>query len=167
MKHIIPTAEPFFFPGNSTGCLLVHGFTGTPKEMRWLGEFLAEQGYSVLAVRLAGHATRPEDMIRSHYQDWLASIEDGWNLLSGVSQQIFLIGLSMGGVLSLLSSTRLPAAGVVAMSTPYRLQRDWRLNFIRQIAWFMPYLRKSSHPDGGWFDHEALKEHVSDRKSVV
>jgi len=45
---IIPTAEPFFLPGNRVGCLLVHGFTGAPKEMRWMGEFLNQQGYTVL-----------------------------------------------------------------------------------------------------------------------
>jgi len=41
---IIPTAEPFYFPGNKIGCLLVHGFTGTPKEMRWMGEYLGSSG---------------------------------------------------------------------------------------------------------------------------
>ena len=29
--------EPFYFPGNKTGCLLIHGFTGSPGEMRPLG----------------------------------------------------------------------------------------------------------------------------------
>ncbi|MBI1854527.1 MAG: carboxylesterase, partial [Chloroflexi bacterium] len=67
MTQIIPTAEPFFLPGSKTGCLLIHGFTGAPKEMRWMGEYLADKGYSVLGVRLAGHATRPEDMIRSNW----------------------------------------------------------------------------------------------------
>ena len=63
-KLTIPTAEPFFFPGEkSTGVLLTHGFTGAPKEMRWMGEYLnREHGYPCLGVRLAGHATRPEDM---------------------------------------------------------------------------------------------------------
>jgi len=44
---LIPTAEPFFYPGNETGCLLIHGFTGAPKEMRWLGEYLTGKGYNV------------------------------------------------------------------------------------------------------------------------
>ncbi|MCE7861299.1 MAG: carboxylesterase, partial [Chloroflexi bacterium CFX2] len=60
---IIETAEPFLLPGNRTGILLIHGFTGTPKEMRWMGDYLNEFGYSCLGIRLAGHATTPEDMI--------------------------------------------------------------------------------------------------------
>ena len=73
MANIIPSAEPFFFPGSKTGILLIHGFTGTPKEMRWMGEYLHQkQHLTVLGIRLSGHATQPEDMLRSSYTDWLA-----------------------------------------------------------------------------------------------
>jgi len=167
MSQIIPTAEPFFFPGKSRsapGCLLIHGFTGAPKEMRWMGEYLARRGFSVLGVRLTGHATRPEDMIRSRYTDWIASVEDGYHLLRGAAERIFLIGLSMGGGLSLLMSTRLDVAGVVAMSTPYKLPDDPRLRFIRQIAWFvrcMPKNEKGAPPDKGWFETDSWEQHVA------
>ena len=54
---ILQGAEPFFLPGSGkSGVLLIHGFTGTPAEMVLLGEYLQQQGYSVLAVRLCGHA---------------------------------------------------------------------------------------------------------------
>ena len=120
---IIPSAEPFYFPGNKTGCLLVHGFTGAPKEMRWMGEYLAEEGFSVLGVRLAGHATKPEDMIRTRYTDWMHSVEDGYHLLKGTVDRVFLIGLSMGGALSLLMASKLDVSGVFVMSAPYGLDR--------------------------------------------
>ena len=100
----LPNAEPFFYPGGQTGCLLVHGFTGAPHEMHGLGKHLSGAGYSVLGVRLSGHGTDPKDMIRSRWRDWLASVEDGWNLLSGCTERIVVIGLSMGGVLSLTFS---------------------------------------------------------------
>ncbi len=162
MTQIIPTAEPFFFPGNRTGCLLIHGFTGAPKEMRWMGEYLADKGFSVLGVRLSGHATKPEDMIRSNWTDWTASVEDGFHLLRGCADRIYLIGLSMGAVLSLLMSTYLKVNGVVAMSTPYKLVDDWRLNYIDPLSKFQPYLPKGNYPLGtGWFDQEAWKGHVS------
>ncbi|NOY97977.1 MAG: alpha/beta fold hydrolase [Chloroflexi bacterium] len=163
MPQIIPTAEPFFFPGkpDAPGCLLVHGFTGAPKEMRWMGEYLAGQGFSALGVRLAGHATRPEDMIRTRYTDWMDSVEDGYHLLRGATDRIFLVGLSMGGILALLMSTRLDVAGVVAMSTPYQLA-DPRVKLAKLISPFFRYLPKTKEPPGStWFDKEAWREHVS------
>ena len=155
---IIPTAEPFFFPGGEIGCLLVHGFTGAPKEMRWMGEYLAEQGHTVLGIRLAGHATRPEDLIRTRWGDWLASVEDGWQILGGATTQIFVIGLSMGGVLSLLLASRFPVKGVVAMATPYKLPPDPRLPFLRWLHWFKPWIAGGA---SDWHDLEAEKVHIS------
>jgi carboxylesterase len=154
---IIPTAEPFFFPGNKTGCLLVHGFTGAPKEMRWMGENLSSLGYSVLGVRLAGHATKPEDMMRMQWQDWIASVEDGYYLLKGYVDQIFIIGLSMGGVLSLIFSAQFPVSGVVSMSTPYALPDDPRLPYIRILALLVPKMRKGP-PD--WHNPDAAEDHI-------
>ncbi len=127
-----------------------------------MGDYLNEQGYTCLGIRLAGHATNPEDMIRSHWTDWTASVEDGFHLLSGSVDRIFLAGLSMGGVLSLLMSTRLDVAGVVAMSTPYKLPDDPRLRHIEWISKIVSYMPKSDEePGASWFDKEAFKEHVS------
>jgi carboxylesterase len=164
MTQIIPTAEPFFFLGDRSkpACLLVHGFTGAPKEMHWMGEYLNEQGFTCLGVRLSGHATDPEDMIRSLYTDWTASVEDGYQLLRGVSDNIFLVGLSMGGVLSLLMSKRLSVKGVVAMSTPYKLPDDPRLRHIEWISKIVTYMPKSNEAPGtNWVDKEAWKDHIS------
>lgn len=162
---IIPTAEPFYFPGKETqpACLLIHGFTGTPKEMRWMGEYLnQEHGCHVLGIRLAGHAIKPEYMIRARYTDWMASVEDGYHLLRNVSGRIYLVGLSMGGILSLLMSTRLDVVGAIAMSTPYRLPYDypaWVMRLLSRIIRFQPEAK--DEPGSGWFDKAAYAEHVS------
>jgi carboxylesterase len=154
---IIPTAEPFFFPGNRIGCLLIHGYTGAPKEMRWMGEYLGNLGYTVLGVRLAGHATQPEDMSRMRWQDWVTSVEDGYYMLKGWVDQVFVVGLSMGGILSLLFASQHPVSGVVAMSTPYALPDDPRLPFIRIISVFIPNVKQGP---SDWQNPEAAKDHV-------
>jgi carboxylesterase len=162
--QIIETAEPFFFPGDPTkpACLLIHGFTGVPKEMRLLGEYLNGQGYTCLGIRLTGHATTPEDMIRSRYTDWMASVEDGYHLLRGVSRDIILIGLSMGGALSLLMSTKLKVMGAVAMSTPFGLPRDYPAWFLRVASTVMKFNPKGKDtPGSSWFDKDAYREQIS------
>ena len=158
---IIPTAEPFFFPGKKISCLLVHGFTSAPKEMRWMGEYLAEQGFSVLGVRLAGHATNPEEMIRTRYIDWMHSVEDGYHLLKGIADKVVLVGISMGGALSLLMASKLNVAGVFAMSTPYKLT-DSRIKLAKYLSLFIKYMPKSDdEPGSGWLDKESWKDHIS------
>jgi carboxylesterase len=154
---IIPTAEPFFFPGGPIGVLLVHGFTGSPKEMRWMGEYLARGGYSVLGVRLAGHATDPDDLLRVSWQDWLSSVEDGYHLLKGVSKDIVVAGLSMGGVLTLLFAANFQVSGLIAMSTPYELPPDPRMRFLPLLWRFMPTFPKGK-PD--WQDPKPAEDHV-------
>jgi carboxylesterase len=164
MPQTIPTAEPFFLPGDPAkpACLLIHGFTGTPKEMRWMGEYLHQQGFTCLGIRLSGHATRPKDMIRSRWTDWTASVEDGYNLLRGVTERVFLVGLSMGGALSLLMSTRLDVAGVFVMSTPYDLPAKHPAWQIRLLSLFKSYIRKSREaPGASWFDKAAFAGHIS------
>jgi len=164
MPQIIPTAEPFLLLGEPSkpACLLIHGFTSSPKEMRWLGEFLNSHGYTCLGIRLTGHATDPQDMIRSNWADWTASVEDGYQLLRCLNHRVILIGLSMGGVLSLLMATRLDVVGVVAMSTPYKLPDDPRLRHIDLIAKTVHFMPKGDKaPGDGWFDKEAWQGHVS------
>lgn len=127
-----------------------------------MGEYLNREGYTCLGIRLAGHATTPEDMIASNWTDWVASVEDGFHLLRGLTDRIFLAGLSMGGILSLLMSTRLEIQGVVAMSTPYKLPDDPRLRHVDWIAKMIPYMPKSDEePGASWFDKEAWRDHVS------
>ncbi|MBN2502196.1 MAG: alpha/beta fold hydrolase [Anaerolineales bacterium] len=159
--QIIPTAEPFFFPGNRTGCLLVHGFTGAPKEMRPMGEYLNAQGYSVLGVRLFGHATAIADMKRARWRDWVACVEDGWHMLADSTDQIFIMGLSMGAALSLYAASLFPAAGIVAMAAPYDtpvegLERAL-LPVGKYYALLNPYRAKGPE---NWFNPERQPGHI-------
>jgi carboxylesterase len=162
--QIIPTAEPFLLLGEASkpACLLIHGFTGAPKEMRWMGEYLHQRGYTCLGVRLAGHATDPEDMVRARWTDWTASVEDGYQFLRGVTENIFLAGLSMGGVLALLMSTRLNVRGVVSMSAPARLPKEYPIWLLQLLSLFIKYQPKTSDgPGSGWFDQTIWQDHIS------
>ncbi len=154
-------AEPFYLPGGDIGCLLLHGFTGTPFEMRWLGDQLANHGYSVHAPRLFAHATQVKDIVRARWKDWVASAEDGYHLLNDVCSQIIVMGLSMGGVLSLYVSSYLPVTGVVAMSTPYDMPYQLAKRFRRilpSLSLVWRYRTKRGRSD--WHDSEAAESHL-------
>lgn len=140
---IIPSAEPFLLNAGKTGCVLVHGFTGAPKEMRLMGEALQSKDISVLGVRLAGHATQPEDLKRTLWRDWLASVEDGIHMLSDICDKVFIAGLSLGGILALVAASRYQQLkGAIAIATPYNLGNDWRLKFARPLSLVIPRIEK-------------------------
>lgn len=135
-----------------------------------MGEYLHRQGYTCLGIRLAGHATRAEDMVRSRWTDWTSSVEDGYNILCSLTGDIFLVGLSMGGILSLLMSTRLAprVKGVIAMSTPSRLPADYPTWFIEFMSRFIKYRPKTNEaPGSGWFDKTAYQEHIAYSRNPV
>ncbi len=141
MTNVMRGAEPFYIRGNSVGCLLTHGFTGTPKEVRGIGELLAADGYTVMGVQLAGHGTRPEDMRRTRWSDWFGSVIAGYRQLRAECDQVIVVGFSMGGTLSLLLAAWERVDGVVALSTPYSLM-DWRLRVLLPFQRLIPYSPK-------------------------
>lgn len=111
-------AEPFFLPGGRHGVLLIHGFTGLPAELRLMGEYLNERGFTVLAIRLAGHGTTVEDLSRMEHEDWMDSVRDGFSILSGACERISVVGHSMGAVFALLLSMEAEIAHVVSLGAP-------------------------------------------------
>jgi carboxylesterase len=119
--------EPFLWPAGPLGCLLLHGFTSTPYEMRFLGERLAGAGHTVAAVRLAGHGTIPEDLERSGWRDWYRSAEAGAGDLAAHCTRIVAVGLSMGALLALQLAYDRPAqvGGLVLLSTALQLSNRW------------------------------------------
>lgn len=109
MTTSLPGAEPFFFEGSRTGCLVSHGFTGTTQSMRFLGEYLArEGGLTVIGPRLKGHGTAPEDMAQSTAAEWIHDLEAAMETLRERCDRIFVTGLSMGGTLTLYMAAMHP-----------------------------------------------------------
>lgn len=105
---VIRGAESFFFKGSSTGVLICHGFGGTPQSIRALGEQFASKGFTVFGLRLKGHGTHYEDLERSTYLDWIKSIEDAFEFLKKQVREVFVIGQSMGGTLTLYLASKHP-----------------------------------------------------------
>lgn len=135
--------ESFFFKGSKkTAVLLIHGFTGTPSEMRPLGSYLHEKGYTVSAPLLAGHGKTPEALETTRKEDWIKSASDAYFELSRKYDRVFVGGLSMGGLIALHLAARLPVSGVVAMCAPIYTV-DTRLRFVRFLYRIRPYQKTS------------------------
>lgn len=131
---IIEGAEPFFMPAGEHGVLLVHGFTGMPTEMVLLADALRDAGFTVLAVRLCGHGTSPEDMQRTNAADWYDSVLDGYAILSGFCKRISVIGHSMGGLLALKLAAHKRVEKIVTLGAPIFIDESRHLGYIPSRA---------------------------------
>ena len=109
--------EPYFFAGNSTGCLVLHGFGGSPRETHALGKHLASTGFTVSGARLAGHGCTPSDFHSSRSEAWLHSAQSALEELSAICSRVVIVGFSLGGGLGLQIASRQRCAGLVTMSS--------------------------------------------------
>lgn len=134
--------EPFHFLGNSVGCLLIHGFTGSPSEMRFLGERLCKAGYTVLGIRLSGHGSTPEDMAKTRWENWVDDAQAGVRQLRKRCQTVVGIGFSMGGLIALHLATEGLLDGLITMNAPMVLQ-DRKTRFAGLFKIFREYAEKS------------------------
>jgi carboxylesterase len=116
---LMPGAEAFRHEGGRTGVLLCHGFTGSPQSLRpWAG-YLAEAGLSVSLPRLPGHGTTWQEMARTRWEDWFAEVNRAFEELRSWSDEIFIMGLSMGGCLALrLAELHGPAVSGLVLVNP-------------------------------------------------
>jgi carboxylesterase len=135
--------------------LLIHGFTGSPPELLPLGEYLANQGYAVMAPLLAGHGTCVEDLNRTGWKDWLRSALTGLEQLrTEPINRIYIIGLSMGGLLGLMLAAQsetwvvrkgngpvVPVVGVATINSPVFMKSP-KARFSSWLKWLIPYSPK-------------------------
>ncbi len=106
------------------GVVLVHGFLSTPAQLRQLGRRLADLGHPVLGVRLKGHGTSPWDLRDRNWQEWLASVKRGFEIMALFGHDVLVAGFATGASLALqLAATRPRGlAGIVAVSAPLRFR---------------------------------------------
>ena len=133
--------EPFFFSGNSTGVLLIHGFTGSPSELRFLGERLAAEGWTILAVRLSGHGSTPEELAKTSWEDWVQDAEEGVKQLRLTCERVVGVGFSMGGLITLHMAAKGLLNGMITINAPMVLQ-DWGARLARFYKPFLEYVNK-------------------------
>lgn len=138
-----PLAGPFRHEGsNGEAAVLVHGFTGVPAHFRPMGQVLADAGYTVIAPLLAGHGTSIEDLAETGREHWIESVRDAHRSVEGVHDRVHFVGLSMGGLISILVAAEVGAATVSTINSPI-VFRDKKAHLARLLHPFRPIVRWS------------------------
>jgi carboxylesterase len=139
------------------GVLLVHGFTASPWEMRSFGAALAAEGYLALGVRLPGHGTTPEDLVHRRYEEWLAAVARGYDLLAERGLRCYGVGMSTGALLLLALSASRQLQGMVLLA-PFLTMR----HTLAPVTVLLRFFRRFQHRD----IEESLADYYYDRRPV-
>jgi carboxylesterase len=100
------------------GCLVIHGFGGSAKEVAPLIETLEEKGILTQCPSLSGHTGRKEDLKTVTYHDWIASAEKSLKLLKKECNEVFIAGFSMGGLIGIQLAQHYDVCGLIIINTP-------------------------------------------------
>jgi esterase/lipase len=98
------------------GCLLIHGFTGSPYEVEPVARHFADRGWRIESPVLAGHEGHALSLNQVTWQDWVRSAEEVLQDMLLTCERVYVIGFSMGGLIAAHLSARYPIDKLVLLS---------------------------------------------------
>lgn len=149
-RHLVN--QPFYFEGiNGKAVLLIHGWSSVPYEVRRLGKYLNENGYTVSGPMLSGHGTVPKDLENIKWTDWLEDIRNEYLKLKEKNEKVYVCGTSIGGNLTVMLASKYPdISGLILMATPYKIRlENLSLLFAKILSLFKKYNKKFYPPTFG------------------
>lgn len=140
--------QPFHFKGtNGKAVLLIHGWTTTPYELRRLGVFLNENGYTACGPLLRGHGTVYTDLEGIKWGDWLSDLEMAYEELKKDHDKIYIAGTSIGACLAAQLAKKHPeVSGLILMAMPYKVRMERTVRFLAWVSSFFQKYKKKFYP---------------------
>ena len=143
--------------GTETGsvALCLHGLTGTPYEVRPVAEALVSRGVRAVGIWMAGHNGTVDDLAATRHEEWVELARTELASLRAEHECVYLVGVSLGGLVSLRLAETERIEGIVTVGAPLQLAPP--------IPLLIPLLRliRKSRPKkpSGLADPEALARH--------
>lgn len=144
-EHPELDGRTFFLEGNHLGVLLIHGFTATTVEVRWLADYLHKKGFTVSAPLLPGHGTTPNDLNKRKYSEWIKCVEEAFDSLKKTCSTVIIGGESMGAVLSLYLAEKHPEIKALLLYSP--AIKISTLKFSKYLKYLRPIIQKNNYDD--------------------
>lgn len=140
------------------GVLLVHGLNGGRSDMAELETVLQERGWLTNNMLLPGHGTRVGDLIPIGWEEWTQAVQQELRDLKQRCDVVFLVGLSLGGALSLHVAAHEEVTGIVTMCAPLHMHALTRhaVRIIKHVTPLLPTIREDVR------DPEARRRYTRD-----
>lgn len=144
MKQLFSPVEKH---GKPPAVLLIHGFGGSPHDLRPLIDVLQEKNIAFSAILLSGHGTAPEDMQQIKEGQWNKEVQDAFDAIYEKYKRVYVVGFSMGGAIAVELATKRFVEKLVLISPCFKVRTKWY--YLRSPEWwvekikrFIPFVRK-------------------------
>jgi carboxylesterase len=152
-----PEHQPFTIGAANPAALLIHGFAGTPAEMRPLANELELRAIGSTGILLPGFGPAIATLGQTRRGAWLDSAREAWQSLRSRSDQAVLIGYSMGGSVALqLASQASPDA--LVLIAPFSRIDSWLFRLLPLVKHVAPDWRPVQDAD---FDDPEVREQLA------
>jgi len=143
ITRVIPEARPFRTDpaGAKEAVLLLHGFTGIPRELALVGAALSNSGFAVLAPRYPGHGTDRADFLATGAEDWVRRAVDSYLDLRSEYETVHVLGHSMGGLIATIVAASFNVPRLVLLAPAFKFSNAG-VALSPMIAPFKSVLRK-------------------------
>lgn len=122
--------EPFIINGGTPAAVLIHGFPGTPAEMRPIAKILNDGGWTVSGILLPGMGSQIGTLYSTDYHQWISAAQSAIRSLKEMHKPLLVIGYSLGGAVAINAASQNNADGLVLLA-PF-----WRIgNFSQNLLW--------------------------------
>lgn len=155
------TSTPWLVPGRAPAWLALHGYCGTPEEMRLVVEVATSGGFQVEAPVLPGHCTHARDLAPLGFDDWYEGVRASF-LRAAERGPVLVVGLSLGSLLGTRLALDYPdrVLGLVLLANAFFLSPfpSWPLRGVDRLG-----LREFGVPKLGTDigDAEARRTHLA------
>ena len=130
--------QSFHWSGGQPAAVLIHGFPGTPAELRPLGRSLHQAGWTVHGPLLPGFGPEIETLPQRQASEWIEAVRQAVAALQSRHDPVILIGYSMGAALAMQAAVAQPPSGLVLVAPFQRIGTRWQ----QVVGFFMkPFLR--------------------------
>lgn len=142
--RLLPEARPYRVSpqGAKEAVLLLHGFTGIPRELAKVGDALAAAGYAVYAPRYPGHGTDRADFYSTRAEDWLRAAIDAYLELAAEYERVSVLGHSMGGLIATIVAASFNAPRLILLAPAFKLTRQGGINLSPVLKVFKPAIAR-------------------------
>jgi len=136
------TDKGFYYKGkNNKAVLLVHGLTGVPLEMKFVGKSLHKNGFTIACPLLDGHAKGKEGLLKTTWEDWYATVDKTFLALREKFKKVYVAGICVGGMLGLNLAAdygkMLSGAAIYSAAIKYD---GWNVPRYSFLSFILPFL---------------------------